>query len=654
MSAITLSVLALVLAADAAPHSGAYFKIRVVDAETGRGVPLVELRTVNGIRYYSDSAGAVAFYEPGLMDRTVFFYVQSHGYEFPKDGFGIRGRALPVTEGGSAELKIKRINIAERLYRVTGAGIYRDSILTGHPVPIQEPVLNGLVLGSDSVLNAVYQGRIHWFWGDTNRPGYPLGNFHVPGATSLLPEEGGLDPEKGVDLEYFLDEKGFAKETARMPGEGPTWLDGLTLLRDRAGRERLFARYVKVRKPMEVYQQGLVEFNPRKNEFEKVVQFDMGTPALLEGHPLMHVVDGVEYVYFANPFPLVRVRADVEHLRDPSSYESFTCLKEGSRLDRVELDRDAHGTLQYRWKNNTPPVRLHDQIKLVKAGHLTQEEALPHLCDVDTGKPIAAHRGTVYWNDYRRRWVMIATETFGTSMLGEVWYAEADTPEGPWAYARKIVTHEKYSFYNPKQHPMFDKQGGRIIFFEGTYVNTFSGNPDQTPRYNYNQVMYKLDLADPRLALPVAVYRLSDDEGPNRFGTASRSGATAPAGFLTEPLQRPVAFFACDRRAQGTVPIYEYPGEGGPTLRVGPLPERSSRNMLQPLCFVLPAETKQAPAATVPLYEFVHQDGTDRVYSTDRSPPLSGYRRAERPICLVWRDPTVAGPSQQSDTETHK
>jgi hypothetical protein len=27
----------------------------------------------------------------------------------------------------------------------------------------------------------------------------------------------------------------------------------------------------------------------------------------------------------------------------------------------------------------------------------------------------------------------------------------------------------------------------------------FSGNPDKTPRYDYNQVMYRLDLADPRL-----------------------------------------------------------------------------------------------------------------------------------------------------------
>ena len=110
--------------------------------------------------------------------------------------------------------------------------------------------------------------------------------------------------------------------------------------------------------------------------------------------------------------------------------------------------------------------------------------------------------------------------------MGEVWYAEADTPLGPWVYARKIVTHDKYSFYNPKQHPMFDKDGGRIIFFEGTYTATFSGNPDPTPRYDYNQIMYQLDLSDPRLALPVAIYELTS--GP---GVGSRLVTkTSPAG----------------------------------------------------------------------------------------------------------------------------
>src|SRR3989339_1958179 len=83
-----------------------YFTIHVVDAQTGRGVPLVELRTVYNARYYTDSNGIVAFREPGLMGQKVFFYVQSHGYEFPKDGFGFAGTSLEVKEGGKAQIKM--------------------------------------------------------------------------------------------------------------------------------------------------------------------------------------------------------------------------------------------------------------------------------------------------------------------------------------------------------------------------------------------------------------------------------------------------------------------------------------------------------------------------------------------------------------------
>ena len=38
-----------------------------------------------------------------------------------------------------------------------------------------------------------------------------------------------------------------------------------------------------------------------------------------------------------------------------------------------------------------------------------------------------------------------------------------------------------------------------MIYFEGTYTHTFSGNEHRTPRYDYNQIMYRLDLADERL-----------------------------------------------------------------------------------------------------------------------------------------------------------
>ena len=94
---------------------------------------------------------------------------------------------------------------------------------------------------------------------------------------------------------------------------------------------------------------------------------------------------------------------------------------------------------------------------------------------------------------------MILQEVFGSSMLGEVWYLESPTLIGPWNDARKIITHDNYSFYNVVQHPFFDQDGGRLIYLEGTYTRSFTNNPIATPRYDYNQVMYRLDLSDPRL-----------------------------------------------------------------------------------------------------------------------------------------------------------
>ena len=99
---------------------------------------------------------------------------------------------------------------------------------------------------------------------------------------------------------------------------------------------------------------------------------------------------------------------------------------------------------------------------------------------------------------------MIASEGLGATMLGEVWYSESALPEGPWSQARKIITHankpnDAHDFYNPSQHAFFDQDGGRVIYLEGSYVNTFSGNHQTTPLYEYNQIMYRLDLSDPRL-----------------------------------------------------------------------------------------------------------------------------------------------------------
>ena len=502
-----------------APAAQPVHVIEVVDEQTGRGVPLVELETVDRVRYYTDSNGIVAFSEPGLMNQKVFFGVSSFGYEYPEDMFGFRGTVVETKPGGATKLKIKRLNIAERLYRVTGQGIYRDTVLAGRKPPFDVPLLNAQVVGQDSVNSLVYRGKAYFFWGDTSQLRYPLGNFSTTGATAALPGKGGgPDPSLGIALKYFTDEKagGFTKKMIPLPDHGPVWIDGVLTVADDAGKERMLAHFSRMKDLGTRLERGIIVFDDAARQFKKVADVPLDTRLAPSGHPFRATVDGQEYFYFPTPYPCVRVRADWKSVNDLSAYEAYTCLEEGATLDlgNPKLDRDAAGKLRFAWKKNTPPLEPRELDELVKKQIVKRDELPLRLRDADGGKEILLHGGSVYWNDYRKKYVMIGLELRGASMLGEIWYAEAPKPEGPWVHARKIVTHHReighglgkrvdtQDLYNPKQHAFLDQQGGKIIYFEGTYTNSFSGNPVQTPRYEYNQIMYRLDLSDPRLKMP--------------------------------------------------------------------------------------------------------------------------------------------------------
>jgi len=560
---------------------GDYFKIMVVDAETSRGVPLVELKTTNNVRCYTDSNGIVAFCEPGLMDQVVYFHIRTDGYEYPVDFLGYRGNALKVTKGGSAILKIKRLNIAERLYRITGEGIYRDSILVGHPVPLREPLLNGQVMGQDTVVATPYRGRIYWFWGDTDRPSYPLGNFAVSGAISELPGRGGLDPSIGVELSYFVDEMGFCKPMCPVAGEGMKWLEGVMTVTDDNGNERLAARYASMKDLGYANEWGLVIFNDEKKVFERIARFDAHGPHT-SAHPFRVRVGGEDYYYL---FPTLRVRANLKHLADLNAYENFSCLAAGVPFDKSapKLDRQADGRLNYGWKGNIAPTQPDLQQILLGGGSIRPQENWFWLHDMERGTPIKSSPigGSVCWNEYRQRWVTIAS-----GKPGEIWFAEADTPVGPWVYARKVVSHDRYNFYNPAQHPFFDQDRGRVVYFEGTYTASFSDAPMPTPRYNYNQMMYRLDLSDPRLFLPVPVYRVKGSGGQSRHLT--REGVESEDAW--ERIEDiPFFAFTPDRHPVGLIPVYGETAASGTTLR--PDPTASEKAEIRPLFYALPVST---------------------------------------------------------------
>jgi hypothetical protein len=490
---------ALVTQLHAAPSD--YFAIQVVDEATGRGVPMVELQTTSAVTYETDSNGLVAFFEPGLMNQKVFFSVASHGYESPKDGFGIAGVVLETKPGASATIKLKRINIAERLYRITGAGIYRDTVLLGKKPPIDQPLLNAQVTGQDGTLNVIFNNKLYWFYGDTLKLGYPLGNFSMTGATTDLPDK--IDPEVGFKLNYFTGEDGFVRAMAPVKGEGVVWLYGLVVLPDESGKEQFLAYYQRRRGLEKTLENGFMKYNAEKEQFEKLKEVPLDPPFFPQGYPFPVKNEDGEYIYFTGAMPALRVKADAKSYLDLSTYEAFTPLKAGTHYtskEDVQLD-------QWAWKKNTPPLNPKDQKALIAAGKLKAEDCPYNILDVDSDKPILINNCSVNWNEYRKKYVMIACQEMGDTMLGEIWYSEADKPEGPWLRAKKIITHankknDAHDFYNPVHHAFFDRDGGRVIYLEGSYVNTFSGNKHATPWYEYNQIMYRLDLSDPRLKMP--------------------------------------------------------------------------------------------------------------------------------------------------------
>ncbi len=669
-------------ASSATQPSDKYFKIQVVDRRTGRGVPLVELRTTSNIRYYTDSNGIVAFYEPGLMDRDVFFFVESHGYEFPKDGFGMNGTRLKTSPSGSAVIKIDRLNIAERLYRVTGQGIYRDSVLIGHPAPLKNPVLNGQVMGQDSVYTCIYRDRLFWLWGDTNRPSYPLGHFATAGAFSDLPGRGGLDPAVGVNLEYFVDEAGFSRPICRLKEKGLIWLDGLLTVTDNNGAERMVAKHARMKDLGQAYERGLVVFNDVTNSFEPLVRSGPDfLPHTDSGHAFAVNVAGQRYYYFAVQFPLsvrMRVRAEWDHVLDPNRYEVLTALESKKSSDRrgegilplfpsagkMPAGRKAgtaspHAARLDVGESETPHRWMRfDELtggdasannSVIEA--LKQEKKDTHLYGITSGRKITPHGGSVYFNAYRRKWISIFVEAGGeSSYLGEVWYAEADTPVGPWAYARKIVTHNKYTFYNPMHHPYFDQDGGRVIYFEGTYAHTFSGSAkNPTPRYDYNQIMYRLNLDDPRLALPVAVYQVQDKQGQSNY--LLRDGVEE-AGLWDSV--KSVPFYAVEPEQlvgwasahhHGTAWAKAHPTaiyalrEESLGQNTGLTAERPNPSA-DPLFYALSPSTDAGDnSAIVSLYEYRHADSEQRHYSTDPAWRQRGWIRTAQPLCRVWKAP---------------
>jgi len=445
---------AVMMACGAAPVPAADkpCRVEIVEQGTGWPVPLVELRTTHNVRLISDNAGVIAVDLPELMGRETWFTVVGNGYEVKKDGFGFRGVRLTPRPGKTLRVEVTRTIIAKRLGRLTGAGLFAESRKTGRDLDWKDAG----VTGCDSIQLAVHRGKLHWFWGDTNVYRYPLGVFHMSAATTSPRPIAEFKPPIKLKYDYFTDDKHRPRGVAKMPGTGPTWLGGFASLKDRNGKSRLVATYSKIKAPLTVYESGLCVWNEKTQNFDRLrVIWKKDETSKKElpiprGHPV-HWKDeaGKEWLLFGDPLPSLRCPATFEAWKDPKSWEP---LKPQKTLRSTD------------------------------------------------GKPVKPHSGSIAWHPYRKRWVTVFMQAFGKpSAFGELWYAEADSPTGPWGTAVKVLSHANYTFYNPRIHDEWFDAKSPVLVFEGTYTKTFAKNPPATPRYDYNQILYRLDLDDPAL-----------------------------------------------------------------------------------------------------------------------------------------------------------
>lgn len=449
------AILAFSLVATLAPTHAAEppkpFKIEVVDKENGWPIPLAILKTTNDVQFITDNAGVIAFDMPGLLDREVWFNISADGYEVPKDGLGSQGQRFVTKPGGTQRIELKRTNIAKRLGRITGEGQFDQSKKLGEHLDWKE---SG-VMGQDTAYEVPYKGKRFWIWGDTNTPTYALGLYQTPGGTSALKPIGKFEPPIKLVFDYFRNKEGGVRNICEMKGSGPTWISALVALPDSKGQVHLLSTYSKIvgNHDMSPYDIGLAEWNEKTQNFDSILTLwtkESGKPLrdilIPNGHPFYAKdASGKEWLYLGEGLPSFKCPATYEAWKDPKT-----------------------------WRKVENPRKL----KTADGGEV----------DVQTG--------AVAWNPYRKKYIAIFQE--GMSDFGSVWYAEASSPEGPWGKAVRVASHDKMTFYNPLQHPDVVPADAKFIVFEGTYTKTFTNEPP-TPYYEYNQLLYRLDLDDPAL-----------------------------------------------------------------------------------------------------------------------------------------------------------
>ena len=530
-----------------------HFRIAVVDGATRRGVPLVLLRTGDFVQQYSDSAGNVAFFEPGLMDQPVWFSVLADGYNLSSratdnptaqaysDGYD-SGVVLTTTSGGSATVVLDRLQHAERVYRLTGGGIYRDSVLTGDhaaipPSAVPRAVIDGASgsIGQDTLMLAPYKGQLIWLFGDTVCPRSARQNncngtgMYTVGARSCLPGGGpaaaaNCDPAAPPALQYFGEESppGFhhPHPIAPIPPLSQnTWIAALATIDAGTPQEALFGAYYK--NPGDGAEpgsaaQGMARWDDESQTLIKHgEEWPRNASLSLNG---VHAVQRLspadaarlpKYVWFCNGAVNSRVLADAASMSSYSSFESLPRLGLGATEWHCQTVNWNVATGRYVCMG-TAAVNSASDVQSIAFSHSLRG---PYV------------NGSVSRNSF---------PSFATSSLPPPPLLSAPPSPRPspmllsslvltyagWRLAvlQVVSTHNASgsSCYNALHMPHLDLSNG-TIFYACTYTSMWSNNrtlgpnlwstclfgsrlgsgqgcAPVAPRYEYNNLVYRVDL----------------------------------------------------------------------------------------------------------------------------------------------------------------
>ncbi len=361
-------------------------RIEVVERGSGWPVPLVELRSVHNVRFVTDNAGVIAVDSPELMGREVWFTVNGNGYESPKDGFGFRGVRLVPGARQDAASRVGSHDDRAAVGADHRGGNFAESQRLGGDADWKE---SG-VAGCDSVQNAVHRGRMFWLWGIPACCGIRWASSTARAATTPVQPLESFEPPIRLKYQYFTDAQGTRRGVAEMPGAGPTWVTGYASLPDRAGRERLVGLYAKIKPPLEAYRYGLCAWNDHAGKFEHLKDVWTKTEETRKPPPMPKAIRPsgttrtARWVLFGDPLPAA-LPGHVRGMAGPG------CV------------------------GSAPPAR--------------------EPCSAADSSPVKPHSGSIAFSgvgasDGSRS----SCSGFGKpSAFGELWYAEADRPTGPWA-----------------------------------------------------------------------------------------------------------------------------------------------------------------------------------------------------------------------------